>query len=457
MNEMIEVINPYSHEKVGTVELMDEQQVAEAVQLAKNVSGRLGALSSFERSSILKGIAKGIHQRHDEFVAIIVNESGKPSRYARAEVERAIDTFAIAAEECLRMPVEFMDLGRTELTKGVKGEYHFFPAGIALGISPFNFPLNLAVHKIAPALAAGCPILLKPSSKTPLTLELLKQVIDETALPSGAFQVIHCSRATGSFLVEHPDIHVLSFTGSPEIGWEMKARSGKKKVVLELGGNAAAIVCEDADIERAVNELLVGAFAYSGQVCIHTQRIYIHKKQFDFFASQFVARAKQLKIEDPSNLETDFSVMIDVQNAERVELWVDEAVRAGAKIIIGGKRQGNAMEPTILTNVPKGQKVRDEEVFGPVVIVESYDDLEQALDEVNDCRWGLQAAIFTDSISKRDLAFKRLDVGALIHNRSTTFRVDDMPYGGVKDSGFGREGVRYAMMDYMEGRLLVRE
>jgi acyl-CoA reductase-like NAD-dependent aldehyde dehydrogenase len=458
MNDrVISVFNPFSQEKIGEVQQISLEEVDEVVRNANTAKESMGALPAFQRAEILHFIANGIRSRKDQFAEMIAKESAKPLIYAQGEVERAIETFTIAAEETLRIPSDLFGLDRTPKGKGLLAEYHYFPAGVVFGIAPFNFPLNLAVHKIAPAFAVGCPIILKPSSKTPLTMELLKAVIDESGIPQYGFQLVHCSRETGDKFIEHPDIHVLSFTGSPEIGWELKSRAGKKKVVLELGGNAAAIVCEDADIENAVNELLVGAFAYSGQVCIHTQRIYIQKKQFDFFASQFVARAKQLKVEDPLKRETQFSVMIDAQNALRVATWIDEAVRAGAKVIIGGKHSEIAMEPTILTNVPKGQKIRDEEVFGPVVILESFESLEQAIDEVNDCRWGLQASIFTDSISNRDLAFKQLAVGGLIHNQATTFRVDEMPYGGIKDSGFGREGVRYTMMDYMEGKLLVRK
>jgi acyl-CoA reductase-like NAD-dependent aldehyde dehydrogenase len=453
----IEVFNPYTKDRIGQVLLTLPDSVNSIVQQANNAKKAMRDLSSFERADSLNFIARGIASRKEQFAQTIALESAKPMMYALGEVERAIETFKIAAEEALRIPAELFSLDRTPKGKGLIAEYHYFPAGVVLGISPFNFPLNLAVHKIAPAIAVGCPIILKPSSKTPLTMELLKKVIMDSGIPQNGFKLVHCSRETGDLLVQHPNIDVLSFTGSPEIGWDLKARVGKKKVILELGGNAAAIVCEDADIETAVNELLVGAFAYSGQVCIHTQRIYIQKKQFDFFASQFVARAKQLKVEDPLKQETQFSVMIDDQNAIRVVTWIDEAIKAGAKLIIGGKFEGRAVEPTILTNVPKGQKIRDEEVFGPVVILESFETLEQVIHEVNDTRWGLQASIFTDSIRNRDFAFNQLEVGGLIHNRATTFRVDEMPYGGIKDSGFGKEGVRYTMMDYMEGRLLVRE
>lgn len=288
-------------------------------------------------------------------------------------------------------------------------------------------------------------------------MELLADVIASSGLPEYAFQLVHCSRETGNQFIEHEEIDLLSFTGSPDVGWEMKAGAGKKEVVLELGGNAAAIVCKDADIDLALNELVVGGFAYSGQVCIHTQRIYVQNSVYDSFVHKFIEAAKDLRIGDPMEEDTEFGVMIDASNAERVEKWVQEALDDGANLLTGHKREGSLYYPTVLSNVAKGQQVRDEEVFGPVVVLEAYDDLGDAVREVNDSRWGLQASIFTDSIQKRNHAFDQLNIGGLIHNKSTTFRVDDMPYGGVKDSGFGREGIRYAMKDYLEPKLLVRK
>jgi len=451
------IYNPYNQELLGAVQLTSEEQVEGVIARSVEAFAEMKQLTGGDRARILGEIVEGIQLRHEEFVAAIIRESAKPFIYAEGEVDRAIATFRIAQEEALRLPHEIMSLDRTAKGAGLFGEYRYFPAGIVFGVSPFNFPLNLAVHKIAPAIAAGCAIMIKPSSKTPLTMELLREVLDETRLPKDAFQVVHCSREVGDVLVAHSDIHVLSFTGSPEVGWLMKQRAGKKKVVLELGGNAAAIVCEDAPIELAVNELLIGSFAYSGQVCIHTQRIYIHKKQFDFFMSQFVAKAKMLKNGDPIAEDTDVSVMIDEENAKRVESWVEEAIRMGAELILGGQREGAYYPPTILTGVEQSAKIRNEEVFGPVVILESFDTLEEAIQEVNDSRFGLQAAVFTDSIAKRDQCFHSLNVGSVVHNLATTFRVDEMPYGGVKDSGFGREGVRYAMLDFLEGKLLVRK
>lgn len=451
----MKVYNPYDNTELGQIELVDIQTALRKVDQAKQAEDAMRKLSAFQKSTMLKQIVERIQDQFEEFVLTIARESGKPYVYAKGEVLRAIETFTIAAEECKRIPHESFDLDASKRGEGKKGEYRYFPAGLIFGISPFNFPLNLAVHKIAPAIAAGCPIILKPSSKTPLTMELLNSIIAETDLPKGGFTLVHCSREVGDELVQHPYIKVLSFTGSPDVGWEMKAKAGKKKVILELGGNAAAIICEDANCGLALDELTIGAFAYSGQVCIHTQRIYVHQALVYQFKKDFVARAQQLTVGDPLSPSTNFSVMIDEKNAKRLQSWVDEAVSNGAKVLLGGKREGAYYPPTILTNVPKDAKVRNEEVFGPVVIIESFDKLNEAIDEVNDSRWGLQASVFTDSITQLNQAYNGLEVGSVIHNLSTTFRVDEMPYGGIKDSGFGREGVKYAMMDYLEGKLLV--
>lgn len=453
----MKIINPYNQKVIQSIALSSREEALKKLDNAIAVKSAMKKLSSAEKAEILNDIIAGIYRRFDEFVEIIIQESGKPFRYAKGEVERAIQTFKVAAEECKRLPHELFDIDGSAPGRNLKGEYVYFPRGVVFGISPFNFPINLAVHKIAPAIAAGCPILLKPSSKTPLTIELLNEIIQETKLPKGAVEILHCSREVGDELIAHPRIDILSFTGSPEVGWKMKEKAGKKHVVLELGGNAAAIVAEDAELEKSVDELIVGGFAYAGQVCIHTQRIYVHDALYDEFVKAFLDKVKRLKIGDPMEKDTDFSVMIDEANAIRIEEWVNEALTSGAQCLIGGKRKATLYFPTVLTNVAKGQKVREEEVFGPVVIIERFNEIQEAIEAVNDSRWGLQASIFTDSIQVRNKVFEELNVGSLIHNKSTTFRVDDMPYGGIKDSGFGREGVRYAMLDFLEPKLLVRE
>lgn len=453
---MLEVINPYNNKVLKKIKLHSQKDANKMIKQAQKAQPKLAELSSGERYEILTSIVDGIKDRYEEFVNTLIAESGKPYIYSKGEVDRGIQTFQCAAEEAKRFPHELIDLDWTEKGRGKKGEVHYVPAGIVFGISPFNFPLNLVAHKVAPAIASGCPIILKPSSKTPLTTLLLAEVIAKTKLPKHAFQVLICEREVGNKLIEDDKIDVLSFTGSPGVGWEMKANAGKKKVVLELGGNAAAIICEDADYDTALSESLTGGFAYSGQVCIHTQRIYVHESIFDKFVKDFSKSVKQIKSENPKNKKTRFGVMIDEKNAKRVEDWVEEAKEKGAIILAGGKRKGAVYPATLITNSKKGMKVRDEEVFGPVVIIESFKKMSDAIDEVNDCRWGLQTAIYTDSTKRVDEAFKNLKVGALIHNAPTIFRIDHMPYGGIKDSGFGREGVRYAMMDYLEAKLLVK-
>lgn len=453
----MKVLNPYNNEKIGDIALLSAEQVEKKIHQAVQSKSKMRQLSSKERSLILHKIVQGIEQQFDQFVKTIVQESGKPYKYAKGEVNRAIQTFTIAAEECKRMPHELIDLDATDKGHNLKGEVVYFPKGVVFGISPFNFPLNLAAHKIAPAIATGCPILLKPSSRTPLTMELLNHVIQSTSLPKGGFELIHCSREVGNKLIGHSDIDVLSFTGSPDVGWKMKAKANKQHVVLELGGNAAAIVAEDADLKLAIEELLVGGFAYSGQVCIHTQRIYVHETLIDDFINGYIEGVEHLKVGDPLEEDTEFGIMIDDDNAKRIEKWVNEAIDNGAKCLVGGSRIDTFYAPTVLTNVAKGMKVREEEVFGPVVIVEPYSAIGEAMEEVNDSRWGLQASIFTNNIKVRNQVFQSLNVGGVIHNKSTTFRVDEMPYGGIKDSGFGREGIRYAMADFLEPKLLVRE
>lgn len=452
----MKIINPYNEAEIGEIWMQEWSEIEQKIANARIAKKKMQALSSEEKSTLLKAIVSAIVQRKSEFVQTIVKESGKPYKYAKGEVERAIQTFTVASEECKRLPHELFDIDSTPKGRNLRGEVVYFPKGVVLGISPFNFPLNLVAHKVAPAIASGCPIILKPSERTPLTAELLADVIQSTNLPKNGFQLIHCTKENTMRLVQSPHIDVLSFTGSAKVGWEMKANSGKKRTVLELGGNAMAILTEDADISLAVDELLVGGFAYSGQVCIHTQRILVHESIKARFTAAFIEKVRQLEIGDPMKETTDFGVMIDEGNAKRVESWVDEALVSGANCLMGGSRVGAFYAPTILTDVPEGQKVLDEEIFGPVVSIESFSSLESAIKIVNKGDWGLQAAIFTNRIDERDYAFENLNVGAVIHNKSTTFRVDDMPYGGIKDSGFGREGVRFAMLDFLEPKLLIK-
>ncbi|MES2836126.1 MAG: aldehyde dehydrogenase family protein [Bacteroidota bacterium] len=455
-NQKLETKNPFCNEVFATTYLASTEQLNNAIEAATSVQKQLAQLSSYERADILMQIANDLFLQRDYFASILSQESAKPIKYALAEIDRSIQTFKIAAEECKRLPKEYISLDWTSAGKNKEGLIKYFPIGIVAGIAPFNFPLNLAVHKIAPAIASGCPIILKPSSATTLSCLELAKIIDKTNLPKGAVSILPMNRETGNNLVTDERIKLLSFTGSPDVGWKMKANAGKKKVVLELGGNAGAIVSSSADLKLAISKCVYGAFVYSGQVCIHTQRIYVNKSKFDDFVAGFVVETKKLKFGNPDDVSTDVSNMIDMENAVRVEQWINEAIQAGAKLLSGGKRNDNYIEPTVLTNTSTTMKVNCEEVFGPVVVIESYTDFEKVIEEINNTTFGLQAGIFTDSQSEINYAFNNLEVGGVIVNDVPTFRVDHMPYGGIKDSGLGREGVRYAIQDMMEAKILVQ-
>jgi glyceraldehyde-3-phosphate dehydrogenase (NADP+) len=354
------------------------------------------------------------------------------------------------------LPKEYISLDWTPAGEHKEGFVKYFPIGIVAGIAPFNFPMNLAVHKIAPAIAAGCPIILKPASATPLSTLELARIIDETEWPKGAVSVLPMDRVAGNQLVTEKRFSLLSFTGSPEVGWEMKKNAGKKKVVLELGGNAGVIVARTAELDDALKKCLVGGFAYSGQICIHAQRLFVHSSLFSTFIQRFTEMVKALKNGAPEDNSTDVSVMIDEENAKRVESWVNEAVAAGAKVLCGGRRDKSFFYPTLITGTTGEMKVNAEEVFGPVVIVETFDHFTDAIAMMNNTRFGLQAGVFTNDASEIDAAFNGIQTGGVIINDVPTFRVDHMPYGGVKDSGLGREGVKYAIHDMLEARILVK-
>lgn len=452
----LDVTNPHNGNVVAQISLGSATDLDDAIVKAAMLRDELRRMTSAERYNVLMGISAAIETDRLRLAEILSAESAKPLRYALAEVDRAAQTFLIAAEEAKRLPKEYISLDWTSAGKGREGLVKYFPAGIVAGISPFNFPLNLAVHKIAPAIAAGCPIILKPATSTPLsTLELAK-IIDRTTLPKGAVSIIPMDRETGNKLVTDDRIAVLSFTGSPEVGWKMKSDAGRKKTVLELGGNAGVIVTPSADFEIAVSKCVIGGFAYSGQICIHAQRIYVHESLFENFVKEFCKRAMLLKSGDPSSIETEISSMIDETNAKRVEHWVNEAVQAGAQLLCGGKREGSFYQPTVLTGTSVNMKVNCEEVFGPVVVIEKYSSFSEAVSLINNSKFGLQAGVFTNDIRECDQAFNEIECGGVILNDVPTLRFDHMPYGGIKDSGSGREGVKYAIMDYMEARILVR-
>jgi len=450
------VVNPYDNKPFATTFLAGIPELEIAIEKALSVKNILKNMPSFKKFEILKQISDELFQSKFKLAEILSMESGKPLKYAESEIERAAQTFLIAAEESKRLPKEYISLDQTIQGTGKEGFVKYFPIGLIAGIAPFNFPLNLAVHKIAPSLAAGNPIILKPARSTPLSVLELAKIIDKTELPKGAISILPMNREAGNNLVTDSRFAMLSFTGSPEVGWEMKKNAGKKKIVLELGGNAGVIVTNSANLEIAVQKCVGGAFAYSGQVCIHVQRIYVDEKIFQNFVDLFIEKVKLLKNGNPLDKTTDISIMIDQENAQRVESWVMEAKEKGAKILFGGKRNGAYFEPTIITNTKNTMKVCSSEIFGPVVVIEKYNNFDQAVEDINNSDFGLQAGVFTDSINESNNAFENLDVGGVIINDVPTFRVDSMPYGGIKNSGFGREGVKYAILDMMEAKLMVK-
>ncbi len=450
------VRNPYNGEPLASVSLASEKELNLAITEAQAVQEPMKQLPAYQRYNILMEICNGVLNDKTRLAEVLASEAAKPIRLAMSEIDRAAETFRVAAEESKRLPKEYLSLDWTLAGQGKEGWVKYFPLGIVAGISPFNFPMNLAVHKIAPAIAAGCPIILKPSSSTPLSTLELAGIVHNTTLPHGALSVLPMDRVTGNLLVTDPRFKLLTFTGSPEVGWKMKQEAGKKKVVLELGGNAGVIVSESANLPLAIDRCVMGGFSYSGQICIHAQRIFVHEAVFENFAQRFIERVSALRQGHPLDPEADLSSMIDEESAFRVETWVNEAVDHGAKVLTGGRRIGNFYEPTVLTNTVSSMKVCALEIFGPVVTLEPFSDFSKAVYEVNNSRFGLQAGVFSDRLSEMNYAFEYLDVGGVIINDVPTFRVDHMPYGGVKDSGSGREGVRYAIAGMMEPRLLVR-
>lgn len=452
---VLEVKNPFNNEVFAKTYVAGKKELEKAIIGALKIEEEMKFLPSNKKYEILTFIATEIEKNKDELAGIIAKEAAKPYIYAFGEVNRAIQTFTIAAEESKRLPKEYVSLDWTPAGVGKEGLIKHFPIGLVAGISPFNFPLNLAVHKLAPAIAAGNPIILKPSRNTPLSTLFLAKIIAKSDLPKGAVSIIPMDRESGNQLVTDERFKLLTFTGSPNVGWKMKSDAGKKKVLLELGGNAGVIVSDTADIEFAINRTIMGGFAYSGQVCIHAQRIYVHKDIFDKFAEKFVQKAKKLRIGDPQSPDTEISAMIDENNAIRVQQWVDEAITDGANLLCGGKRNGTFYEPTVLTDTHNEMKVCSLEVFGPVVTLEKIDSFEQGIKYVNDSEYGLQAGIFTNKFDEINYAFNHIEAGGVIANDVPTFRVDNMPYGGIKNSGFGREGVKYAIAEMMEPKLLV--
>jgi acyl-CoA reductase-like NAD-dependent aldehyde dehydrogenase len=451
----VEIRSPYDGTPLATVFQGTADHAERAIQSAVRAFGSTRRLPAFERQRVLRSIAQHITSRKEDFARTLAQESGKPLKQARTEVERGIFTFTVAAEETTRIPGEYLSLDWQQFTSGRWGIVRRFPIGPIAGITPFNFPLNLVAHKVAPAIAAGCPIILKPAPQTPLTAFLLAEAVEQAGLPDGAFNVLPLSNEDAGLLVTDDRIKLISFTGSAPVGWEIKRRAGKKKVVLELGGNAGVIVHGDTDLAWAAERCVTGGFSYAGQTCISVQRILVERPAFTKFRDLLIAGVSKLKAGDPMDDTTDLGPLIRESDASRASQWVQEAVQDGATLLCGGKRRGSVMEPTVLTGTRPDMKVNCQEIFGPVVTLEGYDDFAQALRLINESPYGLQAGVFTRDASRIFQAFEELEVGGVIAGDVPSFRIDHMPYGGVKDSGQGREGLRYAIEDMTEPRLLV--
>lgn len=454
-NNDLAVTDKYTGDVATVVAKADAKAFELAISAAVAAMPAMAALQVYQRQAVLEHCIKRFEERFEELAMSLCIEAGKPINDAKGEVTRLIDTFRVAAAEVTRIDGEVLELGTSKRAHGYRGFTRHVPVGPCAFISPFNFPLNLTAHKVAPAIAAGCPFVLKPASATPLGALIIGEVLAETDLPKGAFSILPADRDTSDILITDDRLKLLSFTGSHEVGWDMKARSGKKKVVLELGGNAACIVDRDADISKVVERLSFGAFYQSGQSCISVQRIYAHSTIYDKLKERLVEHTKNLEMGDPRDPDTFIGPLIREAEAQRVEKWINEAVSNGATLLCGGGRNGAMVSPALLENVSEDCTLMQEEVFGPAAVLIPYEDFNEVIDAVNNTRFGLQAGIFTRDLYKIQQAWDHLDMGGVVIGDVPSWRVDSMPYGGVKDSGLGREGIRWAIRDMTEQRLLV--
>ena len=449
------IINPYDDSIVDHVPDFTEAMVGAAIQRATAAAPVMAAMPAHERGAILNRTAQLIDAQAEEIALLMARESGKPMKYARGEAARAVETFIFAADEARRLHGETIPLDAARGGVGRFGYYVRVPVGVIGAITPFNFPMNLVVHKVAPAIAAGCPIVLKPAPATPLTALRLAEIMREAGLPEGAFEVVTGGVEVGKWLTTDPRIAMLSFTGSPGVAHEITKVAGIRRVTLELGGNAATVIDADGNLDHAINRTVMGSFAYSGQVCISVQRIYIHRDRYDEFQERFVTATQALITGDPTSDQTDIGPMINEQAAQRVEKWVNDALSQGAHALAGGLREGKLLPPVVLDSVTDAMAVMNQEVFGPVVNLIPFDDFDAALAQVNNSRFGLQAGVYTSDLNKALRAVDKLEVGGVMINDVPTFRVDQMPYGGVKDSGVGREGPRFAVEEMTTLKMVV--
>ncbi len=451
----LKVTSPYDDSLVGTTYLATAGQLEAATQSAQAAFKTTSKLPAYERSRILARIREGVQARQQELARTIALEAGKPLKDATGEVNRALLTLETAVEEAKRVPGELLPLDVAEHAKGRLGIVRRYPIGPIVAITPFNFPLNLAMHKLAPAIAVGNTVVMKPPSKDPLTMLTVAEIIAQSGLPAGAVSIMPMGHVEAERMVADERFKLLTFTGSAEVGWSLKQKAGKKRALLELGGNAGVIVDRDANLEYAVPRIAWGSFTHAGQSCISVQRIFVHEDIYDAFSRALVAQVAKLKLGDPLDPETDVGPLIDDGAAARTRDWVAEAIGQGARALTGGKGKGRLFEPTVLTNVDPQAKVCRLEVFAPVVNLFPFSDFREAVRQVNDTMYGLQAGVFTRDLEHVLYAFDELEVGGIIVNDIPTYRVDPMPYGGVKESGQGREGLRYVMEEMTEPKLLL--
>ncbi len=452
--EKIDVVNPYDGVTVGRVAAASQEDYTKAIEIADKTFALTRELPAYKREETCKAIATGLEKNLERFSRMMCLELGKAYKDSKGEVLRAIGVFRAAAEEAKRIGGEILDMDWNAGAENRMGLVRRFPLGVLAGISPFNFPLNLVAHKIAPAIASGNTIVLKPASKTPIMALMLAELIDKTDHPKGAVSILPGSSKSSSPLLEDPRVKLITFTGSSEVGWWIKAHSGKKRVVLELGGNAGVAVADDTDLEYATTRLLYGGFASAGQSCISVQRIFVHEKVYDKFLALFKAKVKKLKVGDPLKKDTDIGTMVDSQSVDNTLENIRLAVRDGAKILTGGKRKGMVLEPTVLIDVTSKMDVCSKEAFAPLVVVSKYKDFKKVVDEINDSDYGLQAGVFTNRMNDIFYAFKHIDCGGVVINDVPTYRADHQPYGGMKNSGLGREGIRYTIEDMTDIKIL---
>jgi acyl-CoA reductase-like NAD-dependent aldehyde dehydrogenase len=453
-NEDLEVLDKHTGEVAWRVAKADDSVVDKAVAAAEKAARPMAELPAHKRRDALLHCVKRFREREEELIEVLIVEGGKVRRDAKGEVTRLIETFQVAAEEATRIGGEVIPMDISPRSEKFSGMWKRVPIGPVSLITPFNFPYNLVAHKIAPAIAAGCPFLLKPAERTPVGALILGEILAECDLPEGAFSVLCVDREDAARFTEDERLKLMSFTGSDLVGWKLKAAAGKKPVVMELGGNASCLVDHDADLEDAVGRVVFGGFYQSGQSCVSVQRVLVHEAIYDEFGKKLCEQVGSLPGGDPRDEKTWVGPLITEDDAKRVVDWIQEAVDDGARLLVGGEREGSVVRPAVVENPPADSKLRREEVFGPLVTLEKFSDFDDAIESINDSRYGLQAGLFIRDISKINKAWNRLEVGGVIINDVPSFRVDHMPYGGVKDSGLGREGIRYAIEDMTEIRLL---